>query len=77
MQKDIWSFFEMLFIIAKIGDKNVYQWYMHIIGYYKVIKRNGKRNYIQPWSDLHDTGLGKKKKKRQEGENVCRMLLFV
>lgn len=43
--KNIWSFFERLFILAKTGDKNVYQWYIHITGYHKVIKINGKRHY--------------------------------
>lgn len=47
------SFFERLFLLAKTGDKNVYQWYIHITGYYKVIKMNGKRHCIL--GDLHDT----------------------
>lgn len=43
--KNIRSFFERLFLLAKTGDKNVYQWYIYITGYYKVIKMNGKRHY--------------------------------
>ena len=75
MQKDTPSriFFEALFIIskitlfiiAKIENENVYQWYMHIIEYYKVIKRDGKRLYMLLWSDFHDIWLGKKTRGRK------------
>ena len=37
---------KVLFIIAKIGNKNVYQWHTQLIGYYKIKKRNGKRHHI-------------------------------